>query len=849
MAYTTIGMEAHNIGVPTAAGEDAPAVWTFTKCGKIRYLSRTWSEAALEVVDNGIVLGSVTDSAAQRRRSGDDPRSEKYAFPRAEGTLRDGQSSQEPDGRTPEGTTHQLPTRQHDHLAAGNLHTRTATAGYGEDSDQTHHESGYVSGNGTDGRESHPTNRSVCTTPRYAIVVGDADLRVGEESSDGGCPTHLRTRRSAHGDGEAEGDRRGPRGTLGAAGRPQSDGNDGMLNTTATVLQQTRNSRDAVQVPHSRSSPRRRRTTSGADYEQHLERDNDVLKESDLTMRWPAAANDDSHASAAQMNLPLHAKDIPRATLKDRLDRLRIVDALCGTRHAAVFERLCTLFDGPVTQIDLNDQTNAITMMCSELTEDDIEILLQRGLINETKLSGKTQQARIQRVRTFSTPELKKNRRRWITHTPDLNRRLQTRKAEGSDPWPEFTLLDTHTAMKRVALSRFAVCCDFSGFYHQFAAVPKEPFMFHHLGRYFTLTTIPTGSSPCAAVAQEQSEAAASFIRKMFPEVHVDVYIDNVRLAANDEQLLRRALVAFFEVCKSLQIDINENLEDLLQKSFTKYTFLGIQYDHDARTTRLDPEYTQKLLEIYQHFDTQANPRQVTLRNLLRFFGRLTYASAVNGLARAPYYYIMKFMRRQVGRRLDAPTEVWSSIIPLWKTWASAQMTAQPRSWSHLGHANGECESVLITDASLSGYGCILLRADGTTSIVAGKWSAEESKHSINLLEVRALRIGLESFAVDLADDPFSVLIDNTTAMYAVKNGCSRAFEINDEVARVALLTTRMTSINWVKSENNAADPFTRFEDGRDWPSRLRDMQTRLRRSTTKTPEGTSQLPPATGAF
>ncbi|PJE77915.1 hypothetical protein CI610_03152 [invertebrate metagenome] len=72
---------------------------------------------------------------------------------------------------------------------------------------------------------------------------------------------------------------------------------------------------------------------------------------------------------------------------------------------------------------------------------------------------------------------------------------------------------------------------------------------------------------------------------------------------------------------------------------------------------------------------------------------------------------------------------------------------------------------VVTTDASLEGWGAVM---DGIS--IGGQWSAEESKHFINFLELKAIQLALLSFCKTMVDVHVAIRSDNTTAISYINN-------------------------------------------------------------------------------
>ena len=81
------------------------------------------------------------------------------------------------------------------------------------------------------------------------------------------------------------------------------------------------------------------------------------------------------------------------------------------------------------------------------------------------------------------------------------------------------------------------------------------------------------------------------------------------------------------------------------------------------------------------------------------------------------------------------------------------------------------------SDTSDQGWG-----AHVGDQFVSGRWSQEEIRMSINLRELRAIRLGLQHFQCLLAGSSVGVFADNTTELaYVRKQGGTHSHLLNEE--------------------------------------------------------------------
>jgi hypothetical protein len=119
--------------------------------------------------------------------------------------------------------------------------------------------------------------------------------------------------------------------------------------------------------------------------------------------------------------------------------------------------------------------------------------------------------------------------------------------------------------------------------------------------------------------------------------------------------------------------------------------------------------------------------------------------------------------------------------------------------------------AVLVTDASMSGWGAILFLPNGEVHQASAKWSEHELKGNphINVLELRAARKGFLSFTSFIAGSHVNLYLDNTTAIRTIEKGNSNSFWICQELMRFKLPIPSL-SVSYIASAQNPADESSR---------------------------------------
>ena len=474
-----------------------------------------------------------------------------------------------------------------------------------------------------------------------------------------------------------------------------------------------------------------------------------------------------AHSSMEQMTtLPLHAKHVLKRDLDQRRAQMESMQRYIGNddTHLRRFTRCVAELDEyePHASDDYSD---------AELADDDVPILLTEQIIQR---APPHLQATRSTIRVFTTPEKGPTRRRIVNHPPNFNKTVSERRAaDDDDDDPDerqqqnIELPSGEPLHRKVQKWRFAKCVDFAFAFAQFALPRrlKRKFSFTYKGITYWLAIIPTGGANSSQISQEFLSQVCSVILKIFNAkvtlIDTDVYIDNVRVMANDVKTLDDALDALFQLC-----------------------------------------------------------HHVTLRQLLQIYGTLNYATSVNRTCRGRFYYTHKFFRRRAAAEalLDEPARPWACIRAQLMKWIEDGIDKNcsdgekplKRFWSDTPHDRRS--AILYTDASDVGMGAILFRDDGSIAVFARSWSRREKKHHINVKEAIAVREALTHLDLRNIHD-LQLRIDNTSTVYCSQKGSSKSFILNSVVEQIWDNGNfgKITSIEYIRSEDNRADALSRL--------------------------------------
>ena len=517
-----------------------------------------------------------------------------------------------------------------------------------------------------------------------------------------------------------------------------------------------------------------------------------------LTFQWhmlwdhhPGAQN---HASGDDFNLPIHTKPVPHLPF----DHWERAVELWSPQRVEGFRSFAASFH-PAWIPTSRQPPDSLKM---ELLKGDIEALLRANLIRPL---GKGEHP-MNWVSTFTVPEYAKSRRRWIVHTPTLNRKFRRHGLTVS----------MTTRLFASVKWKCARTADIAAWYHHWALSPTQQtyFCFAFERVTYCVTTIPTGASGCVGLAHTCALAMADFVMRIHPTTFVEVYIDNFRILANADEEANAAL-------QTLQsLDVRWNLPD--QHDGRCYDFLGVKYNHWDRTVSLTDKSRDKLKDWQSQMH---NFPLASIHTVIRLFGLLNFSTDVLGLYKPSKYYILKFLRRRLGAPLDSAAKPWTIVISLFQSWIVEALQQKPR----VIREPQQPQWIVYTDASDYGWGVYAICGEtGRVWIHAGSFSTNVRTMHINVKEMFALLFGLKLLDSKMTEHwTCAVYVDNTTVVHTLDKSSSRAFMLNVLVDAIKRnFDDIIVSVAWIPSHLNLADKpsrtggqsLTEFRQTMDFP-------------------------------
>ena len=304
-----------------------------------------------------------------------------------------------------------------------------------------------------------------------------------------------------------------------------------------------------------------------------------------------------------------------------------------------------------------------------------------------------------------------------------------------------------------------------------------------------------------------------------------DIWVDGVRLAGTKSQL-ETAGQRILDVAKMFNFTFKEKQI----KIESCYDFIGVFFQHmfkhhkNTGVVRLADKTRNKIRETVIGNEMSAG-------SIERLLGQLIFGSAVCQVPLATFWSAMKYARficNALNRgKIDIDTivavpqqaqrdmSIWADKV----TKNSNVVIAQ----------SGPKKGILFVDATLVGFGAVLVMPDYQVHINGGKFEFDTTK-IIADREAEAAAIAFRTFSRHLKTlDNVQLFIDNTVAEYSFKKGNAKSEHVAAAISEV-LSASRDWNLTVVPlrvtSEDNPAD-----EPSRDEPVSMEKVRAAVQRA------------------
>ena len=392
------------------------------------------------------------------------------------------------------------------------------------------------------------------------------------------------------------------------------------------------------------------------------------------------------------------------------------------------------------------EQTKAID---SEVTE-----LLNKGVIKKTAHSKNEYVSPV-----FVRPK-KDNKWRMILNLKQLNKNVE---------YHHFKMETLRNALALVTPNCFFCSLDLKDAYFSVHVneSSQEFLKFFWKGQLYTFTAFPNGLACCPRLFTKLLKPAMAHLH-MLGFVST-IFIDDTLLIGESEEECVQNVKSSLSLFRSLGFVVHPEKSVLTPSR--QITYLGFIINSENMTVVATDEKKQKIMKTATKLLTEGSS---TVRELAQFIGQVVACFA--GVKFGPLWY--RSMERDKTRALKQNKGNFDSRVNF-----SEETRSEMRWWkkniaasyNHIDIDNSNPDLILFTDASLTGWGCSC-----ELGRTGGQWNHAEAQSSINVLELKAALLSLQSFVREKFNIHVRLMMDNTTAVACVsKMGTSHSDQCN----------------------------------------------------------------------
>ena len=308
-----------------------------------------------------------------------------------------------------------------------------------------------------------------------------------------------------------------------------------------------------------------------------------------------------------------------------------------------------------------------------------------------------------------------------------------------------------------------------------FYSIPVESsdrkfFRFFHNGTRYQFKSLIMGFTDSPRVFTKVLKPVFASLRA---KGHISTaYTDDSCLQGNDYDSCLLNIHDTVALMDSLGLTVHPNKSVLIPCQ--QIIFLGFILCSITMKIKPTIEKCQKVIELGQLILSQ---KRVTIRVFAKLIGKLV--ALEQGVEYAPLYYkpLEKVKDQQLRihcGNFDSFMNIPQHIFPTINWW----ILNISSSYKEISH--GPPELVLYSDSSSKAWGAF----DKTNNIrTGGEWSASEQEQHINILELKACLLTLQSFCKNITSKHVRVYMDNTVSCAYVSKFGGKCSEL-DTIAR-----------------------------------------------------------------
>lgn len=376
---------------------------------------------------------------------------------------------------------------------------------------------------------------------------------------------------------------------------------------------------------------------------------------------------------------------------------------------------------------------------------------------------------------------------------------------------------------------RWAAAVDFEGWFHQIrwrqsrlgVVVGKKRFVYSRLPMGLNFAPVLANAAACA-IAQVPPPASLEAVVSSRRQVCVD----DVCVVGESEMEVDAGVSA---VKVRAQLAGARLREDKEQRPARRVEFLGVEWSLERGTARLKSGWGAPWARVIAGLLLD---RTIRANKAWSLCGALAWWLRVRQLPWAFFPYSF-FLYCEAGGREEFEELPFSvETRREWTLWAQALLENDSKTWRPVSpyvpfvlpgkpamHSfpSWRVEAVVVSDASLSGFGCkLFLPERGEYRLRSSKWGMWSRRHEDSAdmfpLEVQATVIAAETWGALLEKRQVLVVGDSSGALLAIRHGRTAHRWAMSGVAKVwrALECVKAWEVGWVPTDKMCCDDLSR---------------------------------------
>ena len=339
--------------------------------------------------------------------------------------------------------------------------------------------------------------------------------------------------------------------------------------------------------------------------------------------------------------------------------------------------------------------------------------------------------------------------------------------------------------------------------------IDRKFFRFYWRGQKYQFTALVMGLSSSPRCFTKILKPVYATLRR---KGHISTaYIDDSCLQGRTKQQCAQNVSDTVHLLDSLGFTVHDKKSVLIPTK--EIVFVGFVLNSEEMTIRLPDEKKAKIIKLCCDIIRQP---QVTIRKFSRLIGKLVATEPGVEYAQLRYKPMERIKEKQLklnNGNFDAFMRISSSCQHHIQWWID-NLEASFKLIAH-GKPNKE----LFTDSSKTGWGAYDKTLDVHTG---GHWSAEEHEDHINVLELRAVFLGLKALCSAESNIHIKLYCDNTTSCAYLQNFGGKKRELNDlamDIWNWCIVRSIHLSVSFVAGiSNSEADRLSRkINDDLEW--------------------------------